>query len=356
MFSDRGRRRCAPCAARQLPLAVASAVVIGLVCYAWLLFMPRYFESYASLGGGGAAASDGCPRIASVLPRTMDVAEQAPFHMCVHAAGDLISDELMRRGYWTDCPSLAQLARAVVVVSSAADSAPVAVVDVGANIGSCALTLAATRGVGVVHAFEPVPANFELLRRSASFFPRGRAALQLYNNAVSDTANETVFFSVAAHNEGNSVDVGTHDTAGNNVFATTVRLDDVFAHHLADADGDARLSLMKIDVQGDELRVVRGAARLFDAGHFDVVRFEYSPLWLAQRGDSARALLDFFDERDYVLFEEDEWERHGFARPLSPHSFDEFARRISRQWTSYSVDVVAARAAFLRRQQQQQHS
>lgn len=211
------------------------------------------------------------------------------------------------------------------------------------SIGSCALTLAALRGVDTVHAFEPVPSNFDLMRLSTTFFPCDRANLHLYRNAVSDVANETVRFSVPSRNAGHATDIG-HSGSVDAPSAITVRLDDVFPENAT------RIALLKIDVEGDELRVVRGAERLFTRGHFDVVRFEFNPVWLGQREpDGGEHLLEFFNRHNFEIFTENVWERDGFAEKLAPTRFQSFTSHLASRLGSNAVDLIAVRGAYLAR-------
>ena len=67
------------------------------------------------------------------------------------------------------------------------------------------------------------------------------------------------------------------------------------------ADAVAEHSLLKIDVQGEDLRVARGAAALMS--RFDVVIIEVSLIPLSPRAPDMRAALDFFEPAGFRLFD-----------------------------------------------------
>jgi FkbM family methyltransferase len=117
-------------------------------------------------------------------------------------------------------------------------------VDVGANIGLFTLALASRIGPGgSVQAFEPDPVNLRLLEENIAINElQGRVTIS--GKALSDV-NGTVLLDPS------------HDAASSHLSRTgtqveTVRLDDYPLE---------ALHLMKIDVEGTECRVLRGAAR-----------------------------------------------------------------------------------------------
>ena len=76
-----------------------------------------------------------------------------------------------------------------------------------------------------------------------------------------------------------------------------VRLDDLY-----DANGWAYPSVVKIDVQGLELQVVRGLSRVFAAGGPMAVLTEYWPHGMANSGGSAADFLAFFRGHGFAPF------------------------------------------------------
>lgn len=180
-----------------------------------------------------------------------------------------------------------------------------AFVDAGANIGLH--TLAAARLVGDgghVHAFEPTPSTFRLLTRTLAL------------NGFAER--------VSCHNVALGGDVGEADlhiglTCGHNSLyglpgeesgTVRVRLDRLDAL-LPPA---TRVDVVKIDVEGAELEVLRGMPRLLAENPDAVLLVEYGPSHLERIGLSPVVWFDAFAERGYHGYVIDE--PNGAARPL----------------------------------------
>ncbi len=145
-------------------------------------------------------------------------------------------------------------------------------VDVGANVGYLT-SLMATRaaGSGRVVAFEPNPLVFALLESNVARLDRapGLAAVEAERLAVSSSAGRARFRAagdVTAHMGLGSIvePASTPDADEYEVEATT--LDRRFP--------DAEIQLLKVDVEGHEEDVLRGAAGLLEGGRVRDVIFE----------------------------------------------------------------------------------
>lgn len=126
--------------------------------------------------------------------------------------------------------------------------------DVGANKGDFTLLAARIVGpAGYVLAFEPEPDNCRWLRKSIAI--NGYTQLALVEAALSDENGETRLY-LGGKSGWHSLEPGQSPERPS-VAVRQCRLDDYLdAHHI-----DRRIHLMKIDVEGAELRVLRGAER-----------------------------------------------------------------------------------------------
>lgn len=127
------------------------------------------------------------------------------------------------------------------------------VLDVGANVGALALVVAGFVPQGRIHAFEPAPQNFAYLERNIAV--NDVENVDAHQIALSDAAGEVVMsfdpdFGAGAH-------VSTRVAEGEQAVVRAVRLDD-WASDLS------RLDLVKLDVEGHELPVLRGAVRTLE--------------------------------------------------------------------------------------------
>lgn len=153
------------------------------------------------------------------------------------------------------------------------------VVDIGAHVGTFAIPIAAE--VGKVIAFEPSSETFSILSRNAEV---NTVQLQLINKALGSSNGSGTLLVRNASNAGANTLV-----AGGDIPVGT--LDEEVAH----AD------FIKIDVEGMELDVLRGGARLIERAR-PVVFFEVNVSQLRAHGASPRALERFFTAREYRLY------------------------------------------------------
>jgi FkbM family methyltransferase len=230
-------------------------------------------------------------------------------------------------------------------VSPRDESLGIVFVDVGANIGSCTLEVASYKNVGRVYAFEPFHKNFRVLQSNIGMFPRQAPDLRIvaFPNAASDVSGEMVYFYARPHNVAATTDVGVSgDGRNSDDAAETVTLDET----LMGVAAGTHLDALKVDVEGDELRVVRGAELLFDAGNFDFVKFEFTPTWLKKRHGASGPveLLDFFHHRGYEMYLDTDFDARGrWATRIT--DFDAFTHSIEAKYfhRTKQCDIIAIR-------------
>lgn len=132
-----------------------------------------------------------------------------------------------------------------------------AVIDVGANIGELTVPFARAVGaVGACLAVEPIPFLADALRRTA--FANGLDWIEVFQCAAS--ANAASANLELRYGEGTLQDSGgsrlVEGAAAGTVQVATERLDDLVQRSRI---GGRRISLIKVDVEGHELPVLRGA-------------------------------------------------------------------------------------------------
>lgn len=133
--------------------------------------------------------------------------------------------------------------------------------DVGGNFGQTALHLAAAFPKAHVYSFEPVPSSFQRLQKSAAHYP----AISPFNLAIGDQAG-VLPIHVTPNAETNTFLAHAGSTDSLDVPMET--LDDfTAAHHIETID------LLKIDVEGYELMVLKGAETLLSR---QAVRYLYA--------------------------------------------------------------------------------
>lgn len=166
--------------------------------------------------------------------------------------------------------------------------APGTLVDVGANIGLTSVPVARRLGV-TCHAFEPDPVNFALLRRNVEANDVG-ARVTAHHLAVMDR-DGTFELEQSPDNLGDhrvrlgKAAAGAYGEQRRHVVEVQARRLDTVLEGL----DLPRPLLLKVDVQGAEVRVLSGAVRTVAAA--DVMFLEYWPYGLRRMGDGAEALL-----------------------------------------------------------------
>ncbi len=159
------------------------------------------------------------------------------------------------------------------------------VLDVGANIGCTTLLFSGL--ARRVLSFEPSPSTFGFLR--ANVERAGCANVSLFNAGLGDQAGQAPLTFSPTNRSGGFVSTGVTASADLRTESVAIhRLDDV-----VEAEQPGRIDVVKIDVEGFEGHVLRGAARTLDA-HRPVVVLEVNHWCL--NAFQRTSIPDFFDQ------------------------------------------------------------
>jgi len=168
--------------------------------------------------------------------------------------------------------------------------------DVGANVGQWATSLlevAEISGEGgeTVHCFEPSPATFSKLQSALAKDMSGEKVFCL-NAGLSDSDGTMELY---INEEGAGINsfykrrlegLGISYDEQETVKVTTV---DNYCHENA----ISHIDFLKVDVEGHELAVMRGAADMMKKQAIDYIQFEYGGCWIDSR-------TPFFDMYDFL--------------------------------------------------------
>jgi FkbM family methyltransferase len=127
--------------------------------------------------------------------------------------------------------------------------------DVGGNVGYYTLLFARQAVDGEVHAFEPIPLNYHLLR--ASLCRNGYGSAQVLQAAVGKTEGSAKF-SVARDSAFSSL----RDT-GRNIEVEVIQTPVITLDGYIRQRSLPRVDILKVDVEGAEEMVLSGATELF---------------------------------------------------------------------------------------------
>ena len=187
------------------------------------------------------------------------------------------------------------------------------ILDCGANLGHVTGEYLKAFPEATIHAFEPVPETFGLLRDRVGDEPR----VHLVNAAVSDSVGEAEITLGDAHYADSMARepvarAGEEDgRRGRKIRIRTTTID-AYCEQL----GIDRVGVLKLDVEGVELEAIDGAERLLAEGRVDLV---YSELNFAPRHPKqarGSAVIEALWAHGFRLFELYSFERPDPAQGL----------------------------------------
>lgn len=165
----------------------------------------------------------------------------------------------------------------------------VVLMDVGANKGNWtlhALGQSMRRDGLSIHAFEPCTTTRNILLENTATFPN----VSVHSAALSDAAGTANFYSKGPGAGTNSLDPSSGEASEQVLLSTC----DMFLRD----NGIRHVSMLKIDTEGFDLMVLRGAAGALAEGRIECVQFEYNWRWLLNRA-SLRDVFLFIADKPY---------------------------------------------------------
>jgi FkbM family methyltransferase len=126
--------------------------------------------------------------------------------------------------------------------------------DVGGNFGQTARRFASAFPAATIFSFEPVPTSFDLLVRST----KGNERIKAFNLAMGEAAGTATMHLTGSAGSNSIIRV---DSATGTVDVSIDTIDG-----FADRHETGTIDLLKIDVEGYELQVLKGAGRRLSEG------------------------------------------------------------------------------------------
>ena len=182
-----------------------------------------------------------------------------------------------------------------VARKTAGEFKPVTIFDVGANVGSYArMLLDGLDKQAVIHCFEPSQATYQTLKQNVP-----EPNVEKHNIGLSNESGELALYTDAE--QSGMTSVYERDLQHINVsffqheVATFSTVDEFSAHH-----GIDQIDLLKIDVEGHELAVLRGASRMIEEHRVRFIQFEFGGTSI----DSRTYFRDFWSllSPNYTLY------------------------------------------------------
>lgn len=143
---------------------------------------------------------------------------------------------------------------------------PTVVFDVGANVGAWSAEALRRLDRATVHAFEPIPSTFARLAECGD----GGQRLVTNQLALTSTDGPDLTMWKGSHSTVASA-VRRSATEGSEVSVPSMRGDTYCG-----SAGVDRIDLLKVDVEGHDLAVLRGFSGMLEARRIDIVQFEFT--------------------------------------------------------------------------------
>ena len=173
------------------------------------------------------------------------------------------------------------------------------VVDLGAHVGYYTIIAAKLIGEeGRVYAFEPEANNFNSLSRNVEI--NNLTNVILIQKAVSDKNGKERFYIDAFDSGRCSFLIPQFQRIKSSVYVPTVTLDEFFFQK------GIQIDLLKMDIEGAEVKALRGAKRLLTERRIRTIIFEFFPEALQSQGASPRELWNILTSYEFKIYQIEE--------------------------------------------------
>lgn len=169
------------------------------------------------------------------------------------------------------------------------------VFDVGANVGYHALVFAKLVGTtGEIHSFEPFPKTFDRLQTNIKL--NNISWIHAWKLGLGNHDGITIGINQSGNNPGAFFLMNPVHMTAKGIKVEITKIDTFIARHQIRAP-----DLIKIDVEGYEVAVLKGGQRTIER-HHPVIMVECNPIALARQQSTPEELFSIMIRNGYDLF------------------------------------------------------
>jgi len=164
----------------------------------------------------------------------------------------------------------------------------IVVFDVGANKGDYSDMILQGKNNAIVYAFEPNPKSFHEL----SEYAKNKKNLRLYNKGCGDSNSEMTLYDVK--NDDGSELASLYKDVINNIHkmeCTEAKIEIIRLDDFCRENDIKKIDLLKIDTEGNEMKVLQGAKDIIQKGFVRIIHFEFNEMNVVSRS----FFKDFYD-------------------------------------------------------------
>lgn len=166
--------------------------------------------------------------------------------------------------------------------------------DIGANVGQTIKDFKEVFEKSTIHAFEPSPDTFEILKESTSNYKN----VHFWNCGVGANSGELILNEYNLSNTNSFLNI--HHTNNKNLKKQTpVQITSV--DEFSEVNSIEKIDVLKIDTEGFELEVFKGAENLFQDGEIGLLFFEVRFVTNHSDMPTFSELWDFVLKKDFEL-------------------------------------------------------
>ena len=168
--------------------------------------------------------------------------------------------------------------------------------DIGANLGGYTSFIIKNTNINEIHIFEPSKKCFEYLKEKFK-----RKKIYINNKAVSNLNKFNIFFEnevlsqSSLHNKKNKFNANLKNTSKYKIECITL---DKYCYH---QNKKFDIDLLKIDAEGEDLRILKGSTRLLKNKRIRLIKIELLNSFDSKKKSNINEIIIFLNKFNYYV-------------------------------------------------------